>query len=399
LIWSSWILTDRSRSPDSEAETEVHRVLKVIPGGDGLVRRDDGKTGFVPFVLPDELVRLRVLREKKNFFRAEPVEILEPAEERVEPVCPYFGRCGGCAYQHMPYERQLELKQQQVEETLRRIGKLEEVPLHPIIGSPRQYGYRTRISVHHQNGRLGFHWFDNRAVLDIEHCPLAEDSVNTKLNGLRARLQRRGTVRERLTLRADSAEAGFSQVNEAARPLLVEEIRRIMPDSGTDLIDAYCGHGLYSFALAERFHRVTGIEWDSRSTTAAIKTAQSNPLSGNRDLRFLQGDVAEHLPTELARLRETPDAHAAIIVNPPREGLSEPVRENLVTDALPDAVHTLCYVSCNPATLARDLRHILSLNPNTNPNRGSDFQLTSVTPVDMFPQTAEVETVVTLRRT
>jgi tRNA/tmRNA/rRNA uracil-C5-methylase (TrmA/RlmC/RlmD family) len=388
-------LTDPERIPNPE--TETHRILKIIPGGDGLVRREDGKTGFVPFVLAGELVRLRILQEKKNFFRAEPVEILEPAEERMEPVCPYFTRCGGCAYQHMPYEHQLELKQRQVEETLRRIGKFDEVPLRPIIGSPRQYGYRTRISVHHQQGRLGFHWFDNRAVLDVEHCPLAEDSVNTKLNGLRARLQRRGTVRERLTLRANSAEAGFSQVNEAARPLLVEEIRRIMPEAGTDLIDAYCGHGLYSFALAERFGRVTGIEWDSRGTAAAMTTAQSNPTGSNTDLRFLQGDVAEHLPAELARLRDLPDARAAIIVNPPREGLAETVREHLITTNLPDAVHTLCYVSCNPATLARDLRHILS--PDANANANTNFRIDSVTPVDMFPQTAEVETVVTLRGT
>ena len=121
-------------------------------GGKG-VARDKGKAVFVPFTIDGERVTAKIVREKKQFAEAELVEVLEPSPQRVLPECPYFGRCGGCSYQHISYEHQLELKARQVEQAMRRIGRLAEPPIHPMIPSPRPYGYRNRITVHAEDKR------------------------------------------------------------------------------------------------------------------------------------------------------------------------------------------------------------------------------------------------------
>src|SRR5437868_11233985 len=153
-------------------------------GGKG-VAREKGKAIFVPYTIEAELVSAEIVREKKQFAEAELVEVKESSPHRVTPECPYFGRCGGCAYQHIDYEHQLAIKWRQVRNVLQRIGKLKDIPLRLIIPSSKQYEYRNRITVHTQNGVIGFFRRDSHRLIDIERCPISCDEVNRALTELR----------------------------------------------------------------------------------------------------------------------------------------------------------------------------------------------------------------------
>src|SRR5216117_4082800 len=213
------------------------KIEDIAFGGKG-VGRAQGKAVFIPYTIEGELVSAEVIREKKQFAEAELVEVKESSPNRVEPRCPYFGRCGGCAYQHISYEQQLAIKWRQVRDALQRIGNFKDVPMRPIIASPEQYGYRNRITVHAQEGVIGFFRRDSHRLIDIEHCPISTDEVNHALAELRAQPQ----VRDgHYTLRGSSSPRIFSQTNESVADALRDLIDSlIMPDQQL-LIDAYCG--------------------------------------------------------------------------------------------------------------------------------------------------------------
>jgi 23S rRNA (uracil1939-C5)-methyltransferase len=302
------------------------------------------------------------VREKKQFAEAELIELLESSPNRVAPECPYFGRCGGCAYQHINYEHQLEIKFQQVRDALQRIGKIKDVPMRTIVPSPLPYAYRNRITVHAEDGVVGFYRRDVHELMDIERCPIAADGVNRALAELRARRVRDGHY----TLRASSGPRVFSQTNDAIMTALRDLISQLVPDRQELLIDAYCGAGFFAKRLREKFARIVGIDWDIH----AIAAARANATEAET---YLAGDITGHLGRELARAELS---LTTITVDPPATGLSADVRKILHT--YPAA--TLLYVSCNPPTLARDLADL-----------ATSFALRSVTPFDMFPQTAEIE--------
>src|SRR6266498_1529318 len=160
------------------------KIEDVAFGGKG-VAREKGKAVFVPYTIEGELVSGEIVREKKQFAEAELVEVKQSSPDRVAPQCLYFGRCGGCAYQHIDYQHQLAIKWRQVREALQRIGKLKDVPMRPIIPSPRPYAYRNRITVHTQDGVIGFFRRDSHRLIDIERCPISSDEVNRELTVLR----------------------------------------------------------------------------------------------------------------------------------------------------------------------------------------------------------------------
>ncbi len=332
-------------------------------GGKG-VGRADGKAVFVPFTIEGEEVAARVVRKKKSFAEAELVNVLNPSPERVAPPCPYFGRCGGCSYQHMRYEHQLHWKARQVEQALRRIGKFENPSLRPIVPSPRDYEYRNRITVHAENGIVGFYRHDAHRLIDIERCPIAAPAVNEELAALRARRPRDGHY----TLRADRGPRVFSQTNDAVATHLADSIVALVAPETTLLIDAYCGAGFFAkkAVATGRVQRVVGLDWDIHAIAAAQAGAAATES-------YFAGDLALHLGDQLA---EADPKTTTLIVDPPATGLDPTVREILRRHP----VATLLYVSCNPPTLARDLAEL-----------GAGYQLESVTPFDMFPQTAEIE--------
>jgi 23S rRNA (uracil1939-C5)-methyltransferase len=342
------------------------RIEDVAFGGKG-VAREQGKAVFVPFTIEGELVSAEIVREKKQFAEAELVEVREPSPHRVQPRCPYFGRCGGCAYQHIDYEHQLAIKFRQVRNILQRIGKLKDVPMRPIVPSPLPYGYRNRITVHVEDGVVGFFRRDSHRLIDIEQCPISMDEVNRALAELRASRPRDGHY----TLRAEGGPRVFSQTNDAVAKALRDLIARLIPPGQQLLIDAYCGAGFFAKALLDKFERVIGIDWDRFAIEAARQTATPKET-------YIAGDI----DAELRKALQESPAKKVLIVDPPATGLSGSARK-VIVDLAPA---TFIYVSCNPATLARDLKELQA-----------KFKIESVTPLDMFPQTAEIEVVVHLQ--
>jgi tRNA/tmRNA/rRNA uracil-C5-methylase (TrmA/RlmC/RlmD family) len=343
------------------------KIEDVAFGGKG-VGRDNGKAVFIPFTIDGEIVSAEIVREKKQFAKAELVDLKESSPHRVNPECPYFGRCGGCAYQHISYEHQLAIKWRQVRDVLQRIGKLKDIPMRPIIPSPEQYGYRNRITVHAEDGVIGFFRRDSHRLIDIERCPISRDEVNRALAELRTQHVRDGHY----TLRAGIVPRIFSQTNEAVANALRDLIRQLIRLDQELLIDAYCGAGFFAKGLLDKFQRIIGIDWDK----FAIAAAQENATAKET---YVAGDIEVELDRALQK-REP--EKTVVIVDPPATGLSANVRK-LIVDLAPA---TLIYVSCNPATLARDLNELQQ-----------KFTIASVTPLDMFPQTAEIEVAAHLR--
>jgi tRNA/tmRNA/rRNA uracil-C5-methylase (TrmA/RlmC/RlmD family) len=358
------------------------KIEDIAFGGKG-VGREQGKAIFVPYTIEGELVSAEIVREKKQFAEAELVEVRESSPHRVTPECPYFGHCGGCAYQHVDYEHQLAIKWRQVRNVLQRIGKLRDIPLRPIIPSPKQYEYRNRITVHVQDGAIGFFRRDSHRLIDIEQCPISCDEVNRALTELRERNPRDGHY----TLRTSSSRRVFSQTNDEVANVLRDLIVDLVPPNQDFLIDAYCGAGFFAKALLNKFRRVVGIDWDKFAIAAAKENATEKEI-------YIAGDVeAELQQVGAAHLNRPhrandPDsgrlgsiAPTTMIVDPSATGLSANARKAIVNLA----PTTLIYVSCNPATLARDLKEL-----------HEKFTIHSVTPLDMFPQTAEIEVAVHL---
>jgi 23S rRNA (uracil1939-C5)-methyltransferase len=343
------------------------QIDDVAFGGKG-VGRHDGKAVFVPFTIDGERVSAEIVREKKQLAEAELRDVLQASDRRVEPRCPYFGRCGGCAYQHISYEHQLVVKARQVEQTLRRIARLAEVPMQRIVPSPAPYEYRNRVTVHAEAGVIGYYRYDAHRLIDVKRCPIAAPEVNHALAALRARKPRDGHH----TLRAHAGARVFEQTNDAVADALAGHVSGLFSPGGKLLVDAYCGSGFFAKRLVDQFERVIGLEWDRYSVAAAQETASARET-------YIAGDVAVELERVLARVDL---AATAVIVDPPASGLTTETRDAL----LDHPTQTLVYVSCNPATLARDLREL-----------HERFTVASVTPFDMFPQTAEIECAVHLQ--
>ena len=342
-------------------------VNDIAFGGKG-VGRADGLVVFVPFTIPGERVEVEIVRRKKNYAEGDLVEVETPSPDRVEPGCPYFGQCGGCAYQHIAYPAQLAVKATQVEQTLRRVGKLAEVPMRPIVPCPKPYGYRNRIRVHVAAGVAGFFAVDHATLLDIERCPIASEEVNAHLAGLRARRLPDGDY----TL-AERRESGFfEQTNNAVARALLETVDALVTPGGT-LIDAYCGAGFFAHHLRERYETVVGIEENEYAVSHARSRAAAHES-------YLVGDADQLLPEAL---HEACQAGAVTLVfDPPAAGISA----RAIDAVLAARPREIVYVSCNPGTLARDLGILCRA-----------YKLESVTPLDMFPQTAEIEVVAFLR--
>jgi 23S rRNA (uracil1939-C5)-methyltransferase len=354
------------------------KIEDIAFGGKG-VGLEQGKAVFVPYTIEGEVVSAEILREKKQFAEAELAEVKERSEHRVTPECPYFGRCGGCAYQHIEYEHQLAIKWRQVRDALQRIGKLKDVPMRPIVPSPKPYAYRNRITVHAQDGVIGFFRRDSHTLLNIERCPISSDEVNVALAELRSQRH----VRDgHYTLRASVNARVFSQTNDAVAKALRDLVVDLIAPNQRVLLDAYCGAGFFAKGLLDKFERVIGIDWDRFAIAAAKQNATEKES-------YIAGDVGEELTrsdgflaVEGKTRRLGSRRSLTLIVDPPATGLGENVRKAII-DLAPQ---TLIYVSCNPPTLARDLRDLQG-----------DFIIESVTPFDMFPQTAEIEVAVHLR--
>ncbi len=393
--------TSTNLSP-APGEVLTLRCGPIVSGGASLSHLEDGRVVLVAFAAPGELVEATVDRPHADYVEAHVTRVLEPSPDRVEPPCPVFGQCGGCQLQHLAYPAQLAAKEAVVREQLRRIGHLDDAVVRPIRGAANPWEYRNhvRFSTGKMYGDVGFMARGGRPLLKIDHCPIADPWVNELLPKLQGRgsglhqiqVRRSATTGSFLvypTIPGMEAETGqkayleelggkkfqvsasaFFQVNHPQAEQMAELVGEALPESGDLLVDAFAGVGTFAVLFADRFRRVLAIE----ESHAAAKDAHEN-VEQTPNVQVKAGKVEDILPL----LESAPDA---ILLDPPRPGCYPTVLEAIVRFR-PSVV---VYVSCNPATLARDLRVLVD----------GGYQVDHVTPLDMFPQTGHIECVTRL---
>jgi len=362
-------------------------ITDIAFGGEGVARLDQ-LVVFVPFVALGEVVEAQITELKARFARAKLLKVITSSEDRVEPRCRYFGDCGGCQYQHLAYPAQLRLKHKQIRDLFQRIGGFDPAVVAAVVPCPEPYGYRNRIMIRSQWDKfkqglnIGFIRADNRLVVDIEDCQIAEPALNAEIKRVRANPPPKGGLKVVLRIPAEDwvvPRDSFFQNNFFLLPKLVEVVRQRLQESGTRfLVDVYCGVGFFSLEAADLVQRFVGVELDA----LAIKAARQNAIQkGRPNGEFIAGQAEDLLPSLLAKFepRET-----SVVLDPPRKGCPAPLIE-ILRRIKPAQI---IYVSCHPATMARDLNALCA---------GNVFSLAQVTPLDMFPQTQHVESVADLR--
>ena len=386
-------------------------ITDVAFGGDGVGRVSD-LVLFVPFTVDGDEAEVEITEVRKRYARGRLVRILSPSPHRVVPACPDHGRCGGCRMQHIAHGHQMELLQRQIGEIFRRIGGMYQPSLLPVIPSPLALGWRGKAEFHlagREGGRrIGLMAPASNELVEVERCGIVAESINGKFGRLRARL-RSGeaavpgdrqviwsdepgepptevfmgegrapdVVRVVCGRRLTVPGRGFFQANVSLVGELVAQVAGICPLSGGEtLIDAYGGAGLFSVFLGPAAGRIYGIEGDRE----AVRCAGINlERAGLRDARFFHGDAGEVLCREFTARRRGADA---VLLDPPRDGCGSGVLEALA-EMRP---RRIVYISCNPATQARDVRFLA----------GRGYSLERLQPFDMFPQTGHVEVVALL---
>ena len=375
---------------------------------------------MVPFTLPGERVRARVFRNQKNFSEADLVEVLTPSPDRVAPRCGLFGRCGGCQYQHLAYPAQLAWKRRQVAELLQHMAGIPDFPVAPVVGSPREFHYRSKITPHFNPPRdpavpppIGFLRQGTRFdIVDVPQCPIATEAINAQLTEVRARVHTRAAAGEyeraaTLLLREASGAVttdydaiitetitrddepplklrflarDFFQNNPFILPAFTGYVRAQAAASGARfLVDAYCGSGLFALSAASAFERVAGIEISESSIRFARENAAAN---GVANATFAAGDASAIFATLAAHAPAFAPADTAVVIDPPRKGCDEA----FLTQLFAFGPRAVVYVSCDPATQMRDLKSFLA----------AGYTLAAAQPFDLFPQTRHLECVLTL---
>ena len=382
---------------------------RMIYGGDAIARHD-GLAIFIPFAAPGERLRVRIIERKKNFARAVIDRMLEPSPSRREAPCQYFGDCGGCQLQHITYETQLESKIGFVRDALERIGRIDW-PHEIRIRHAAEFGYRGRaqVKIDRRAGRVGFNRAATNAVCDVTSCPILLPELDEALGSLWSALGQPTDNDQRLPNRLQvEMAAGESAVSFQpalgglpagtlqrsvhgsvynfgpatffqGNPGLLDELvdQAVAAESGDVAIDLYAGVGLFTMQLARRFNRVIGVEVDRGASKFAFENIAANGLT---NVEFHNTTVEPWLKSFAATQAPAPDL---MLLDPPRTGAPEAV--SYVAALKPSRI---IYVSCDPTTLARDLRTLLD----------SGYELAEITALDLFPQTYHVETVAALVR-
>ncbi len=390
-----------------EIEVEISTLTNLGEGRGRVV----GWVVMIPFALPGERVLARIWHNAKNFSRGDLVKILRPSSERVVPECPLFERCGGCQYQNFNYKSQLEWKTRQVSELLEKLAKIS-VPVNLCFGSPKIYGYRSKITPHFERPKsagtpfpIGFLKNNSRQIVDVPECPIATKKINETLpkireeireKALRGEFKHGATILLRETLegvisdyKAPVSEkvgdltlrfvAGdFFQNNPFVLQDFVEfGVKSARGNECKFLVDAYCGSGLFALSAAKHFEKVLGVEVSEDAVKKAKENARGN---GVKNCEFVAGSaeiIFEKVPF--------PPNETAIIIDPPRKGCDE----KFIAQLLEFSPKKIVYVSCGPHTQARDMKIILDTE---------QYEIEAVQPFDLFPQTRHIENIAVLRK-
>jgi 23S rRNA (uracil1939-C5)-methyltransferase len=407
----------------------IELELNGMAHGGEAVGRWEGKAVFVPYAIPGELVKVEIVRDKGRYARARLLDVVRPSPERVTPRCPHappHGRCGGCHWQHIAYEAQLRFKADTVRQQVQRLGSMAAPPPVTTLPSPSAWQYRNHVEFSlTPEGRLGFFDPAGRRVVPIRQCQLLEpalaeifEAMTLDTPGLTRLGLRKGSADDDVMLTFESqddelpaletdlplsacllTQSGeliqflgnaqiefrvssfefhvspptFFQVNTAQAERLLSLANEFLDlGGGETVLDAYCGAGLFTAALAERAGQVVGIE----ASPWACRDFEQN-LAGVDNVTLIEAEVGQALP-------ELEGRFDAVVLDPPRGGCEPGVIEALVDKA----PRHIVFVSCDPATLARDLKHLLQ----------AGYRLERLQALDMFPQTFHVETCAKLVR-
>ncbi len=408
-------------------QTFVVTPTAYVFGGETIARLPDGRAVFIPFSVPGEKIEIQLVEDKERYARAEIIEIVESSPDRIKARCPHFQECGGCQYQHLPYQHQLDLKAEVLRDQLERLGKLEDPPVEQTIPSPTPWRYRNHLQFQiSPQGKLGFFRHRSHQVVPIQECYLPDPVIDLiwpevaadPVPGMDRITIRSGEAGEDALLILESSDpqpvefsldltisavhqgpggdlilagddftiqeifefpfvvsaGSFFQVNNGAAERLVSVLLDSLPlNSDQMVLDLYCGVGLFSLFLAQEVDRVIGVE--------ASHDAAQDFLYNLRDFENVE---LYDLPVEevLPYLKLQPDI---IILDPPRAGIPPEVLDDVVRLQS----DWIAYISCDPATLGRDIRRFSS----------QGYSLENSTPVDMFPQTYHIESLNILKKT
>lgn len=393
-----------AEAPAEEIEIEL---VGMAPRGDCIAQGDDGKPVYVAGGIPGERVRVRVYKRGRLFTGADLLEVVRPSPHRVEPPCPMYGHCNGCQLQHVSAAHQLEMKRELVVRELTTIGGFEAPPVRATIGADDPWHYRNHARFTVRHGWLGFVRRQKRSFFIVQQCLIMEPRINALLTALHGRIGHTTQCNIRVgadddaiaiqpKLELEDIESGqayiderlgghafrvstaaFFQVHRAQAERMLALVREWVRQAPPGVvIDAYAGVGTFAAALADDGRDVIAIE----ESGPAVRDAKLN-------LAAMPGITIELGRTEnvLVKYADAGLDVAAVVLDPPRSGCY-PTAIEAVARLRP---HMVVYVSCDPATLARDLRMLC--------DRG--FELAMVQPLDMFPQTIHIECVAVLRRT
>lgn len=407
---------------------QYHEELDVIieditNTGVGVARKDldlgnDINTNWVifcPLVLPGEHVRVKIYRNEKNYSEADLVKVIIPSEDRIEPKCEYFAKCGGCQYQHMNIESQRIWKRNQVRTQLSRYAGLQDAKINDVIGTDDYFFYRSKLTPHYDvpysshEVKIGFQKRGTRIIVDIDQCIIATPDINERYKTKREEIKAsmaiskpkkgatllfrqceegvetdfRKVITEKVGNLTFKFKAGeFFQNNAFMLPKMVDYV--IDQASGRDcagqgegikyMIDAYCGSGLFSLSASHLFEKVYGVEISRLAVDAAVQNAQ---LNGITNVEFLCG-VSEGI---FEKVKNLPREQTVILLDPPRKGCDD----EFLSQLLAFRPKKIVYVSCDPSTQARDSKCIVD----------SNYEIIDIQPMDLFPQTRHIENVIT----
>ena len=371
-------------------EIEI-KIEKMANRGKGLARVND-QVVFVPYSAPDDVLKVKVLKVSKNFVDADIIQILKPSPIRVTAPCPHFTHCGGCDFQHIDYPKQVEIKDSLVKETLKRALSITDssIFMAPIY-SPKVTNYRNRIQIHIENGQFGFKKRNSNTIIPVENCLIAEKAINEELGLLKSSKDILNSEKIELVLdknlavhRRDLNSLGqpqlFSQVNRFANDVLVDLVlnRVLAAQSKAKIYDLYSGDGNFLLAISKALpgHDCFGIEMNPGLVN--LGRSQANLLK--LKAKFILSNVEKYAESALF------DTSDILVLDPPRTGCDAKLMMILGSASRKKVI----YVSCEPTTLARDLR----LLKETASNWGLSLKFESVQTIDMFPQTEHIETVV-----